>query len=76
MVNEFDYLGTVFKYTGSFILNQQTRFGKGLKALNSLFYNTGSIHLLQKLCASCSILYVGSILNYSCEVLGLGKSKV
>ena len=33
VVNEFNYLGTVFKYTGSFVLNQETLVGKGLKAL-------------------------------------------
>ena len=56
VVNEFNYLGTVFKYTGSFVLNQETFVGKGLKALNCLFYNTKNIHFLQKLCASCSML--------------------
>ena len=37
VVNEFNYLGTVFKYTVSFVLNQETRVGKGLKALNCSF---------------------------------------
>ena len=40
VVNEFNYLGTVFKYTGSFVLNQETLVGKGLKTLNCLFYIT------------------------------------
>ena len=56
VVNEFNYLGTVFKYTGSFVLNQETLVGKGLKALNCLFYDIKNIHFLQKLCASCSML--------------------
>ena len=55
-MNEFNYLGRVFKYTGSFVLNQETLVGKGLKALNCLFYNTKNIHFLQKFCLSCSML--------------------
>ena len=35
-VNDFNYLGVVFNYTGSYTLNQQTLSGKGLKALNIL----------------------------------------
>ena len=40
VVNNFNYLGTVFNYTGNFALNQETLVGKGLKALNCLLYNT------------------------------------
>ena len=36
VINEFNYLGTVFKYTGSFVVNQETLVGKCLKALNCL----------------------------------------
>ena len=48
VVNEFNYLGTVFKYTGSFVLNLETLVGKGLKALNCLFYNTKKIFTFSK----------------------------
>ena len=40
IVNDFNYLGTVFNYTGTFVLNQETIAGKGLKALNVLLNNT------------------------------------
>ena len=33
-VNDFNYLGVVFNYTGSFNLNQYYLVGKSLKALN------------------------------------------
>ena len=33
-VNDFNYLGCTFNYTGSFTLNNQTLYGKGLKAMN------------------------------------------
>ena len=36
VVNDFDYLGTVFNYTGNISLNQQQLVGKGLKSLNVL----------------------------------------
>ena len=36
VINEFNYLGTVFKYTGSFVVNQETLVGKCLKTLNCL----------------------------------------
>ena len=40
VVNNFNYLGTVFNYTGNFTLNQETLVGKRLKPLNCLLYNT------------------------------------
>ena len=40
VVNDFNYLGTVFNYTGTFALNQEMLIGKGLKALNCLLYDT------------------------------------
>jgi hypothetical protein len=36
VVNDFNYLGTIFKYTGNFTLNQEYVTGKALKALNVL----------------------------------------
>ena len=32
--NDFNYLGVVFNYTGSYALNQEVLSGRGLKALN------------------------------------------
>ena len=40
VVSNFNYLGTVFNYTGTFVMNQETLVEKGLKALNILLYNT------------------------------------
>ena len=36
IVDDFNYLGVVLNYTGSFTLNQQNLSGKGLKAMNVL----------------------------------------
>jgi len=38
-VDNLNYLGVVFNYTGSFVLNQSTIAGKGFKALNTLLAN-------------------------------------
>ena len=35
-VNDFNYLGVVFNYTGTFVLNQQYTSGKALKAMGVL----------------------------------------
>ena len=40
VVNDFNYLGIVFNYTGNFTLNQEHLAGKGLKALNILVSKT------------------------------------
>ena len=76
VVNEFNYLGTVFKYTGSFVLNHETLVGKGLKALNCLFYITKKYSLSPKVMCQLFDAFDGSILDYLCEVWGFGKSKV
>ena len=34
VVNDFNYLGTVFNYTGTFVLNQETLVGKGLQEVS------------------------------------------
>ena len=69
------YLGTVFNYTGTFVLNQETIAGKGLKALNVLLNNTK--HYKFKPSALCQLFdsFVSSILNYGCEIWGYTKSK-
>ena len=40
VVNDFNYLGTVVNYTGTFILNNEFITGKGLNALHTLIANT------------------------------------
>ena len=75
VVNEFNYLCMVFKYTGSFVLNQETLVCKGLKALNCLFYNTKIIHFLQTLCASCSMLLLILFLITQARFGDLGNQK-
>ena len=75
VVNNFNYLGTVFNYTGTFVLNQETLVGKGLKALNCLLFNTKKYCLKPKVLCQLFDAFVGSILNFSSEVWGFGKCK-
>jgi len=76
IVDNFNYLGTVFNYTGNFTYNQETLVGKGLKAMNMLMANVKKLNLKPKLQCQLFDAFVGSVLNYSCEVWGFGKSKV
>ena len=75
VVNDFNYLGTVFNYTGTFALNQETLVGKGIKALNCLLYNTKKYCLKPKVMCQLFDAFVGSILSFSSEIWGFGKSK-
>ena len=75
MINDFNYLGVVFNYTDSFVWNQETLAGKGLKALKVLVSNTGIYDFnIKTLCQLCDS-FVGSILSYGSEVWGFSKSK-
>ena len=69
MVRDFNYLGVVFNYTGSFILNQGVLAGKGLKALNVLLSNTRKCNFNLKTLCQLFDSFIGSILSYGCEIL-------
>jgi hypothetical protein len=75
-VNDFNYLGTVFNYTGSFVLNQETIVGKALKAMNILLVNIKKLSLSTQVKCQLFDAFVGSILSYGCEAWGFGKSKI
>ena len=74
-VDNFDYLGTVFNYTGTFNLNQEYLSGKALKALNVLLNNCLKYKLKTSILCQLFDAFVGSILNYSSETWGFSKSK-
>ena len=65
VINNFDYLGTVFNDTGTFVLNQETLVGKGLKALICLLFNTKKYCLKAKVLCQLFDAFVGSVLNFS-----------
>ena len=75
VVNNFNYLGTVFNYTGTFVLNQETLVGKGLKALNCLLFNTKKYCLKPKVLCQLFDAFVGSILNWYGVSANVKKSR-
>ena len=75
VVNDFNYLGVVFNYTGSFAMNQQTLSGKALKAMNVLLQNVRRFDFTPKTLCQLFDSFVASILSYCSEVWGYTKSK-
>jgi hypothetical protein len=75
VVNDFNYLGTVFNYTGTFNLNQEHLVGKALKAMNILLCKCKEFDLSPKVLCQLFDAFVGSILNYASEIWGYSKSK-
>ena len=56
VVNDFNYLGVVFNYTGNFKLNQEYLVGKSLKALNVLLNHCRDFDLKPKILCNCLML--------------------
>ena len=54
IVDNFNYLGVIINYTGSFALNQQSLLGKGLKAMNTLLANVKTYEFKPKRYANYS----------------------
>ena len=75
VVNDFNYLGVVFNFTGSFVLNNQCIIGKGLKAMHVLLQHIKRLEVNPKLSLQLFDAFVGSILNYGCPIWGVSKSK-
>ena len=75
VVDNINYLGTVFNYTGSFILNNQYIIGKSLKAMNILLYNVKKVELSPEISLQLFDAFVGSILNFGCPIWGFSKSR-
>ena len=75
VVDEFKYLGTIFKCTGSFSSNTEYIIGKALKALNVLLVNCKTLPLKPKILCQLFDSFVGSILLYASEIWGFSKSK-
>jgi hypothetical protein len=72
VVDNFNYLGTVFSYNRSFKVIQDTLIDKGLEALNVLLINLKNFTITPLFQCQLFDAFVGSILNYACEVWGYG----
>ena len=75
VVDNFNYLGVVFNYTGPFVLNQAHLTGKALKALHFLICKCREFDLNPKILCQLFDVFVGSVLSYACEIWGYTKSK-
>ena len=75
VVNNFNYLGTCFSYTGKFMYNQEILAGKGLKALNILLFKLRQLRIKPSTACQLFDAFVGSILSYGSEIWGITKSK-
>ena len=75
IVDNFNYLGTVFSNNGKFPSNQQMLVGNALKAMNCLLYNSKTFDFTAKCKCQLFDAFVSSILMYSCEVWGGCKFK-
>lgn len=75
IVSDFNYLGTVLHYNGSFSSNQQTLAGKSLKAMNVLLQQIKKLDFTPKTLCQLFDAFVSSTANYACEVWGNTKSK-
>ena len=74
--NDFNYLGCTFNYTGSFTLNNQTLYGKGLKAMNVLISNLKRYNTSPRVALQLFDAFVSPILYYSCEVSGFSRADI
>ena len=75
IVDQFNYLGTVLSFNGSFSCNNEYLVGKGLKAVNVLLKNCNKYPLKPKSLCQLFDSFVGSILSYACELWGFSKAK-
>ena len=74
IVDDFNYLGVTLNYTGSFNLNTQTLYGKGLKAMNILLSNLKKYECKPRVALQLFDAFVSSIVTYGCEIWGFTKS--
>ena len=74
-VDDFNYLGSCFNYTGSFTLNQELLAEKGLKAMNNLLHNLRKYPYNLKICCQLFDSFINPVLSYACEIWGFSKLK-
>ena len=75
IVSNFNYLGIVLSSGGSFVKATNTLVGKALKAMHALLSITKEMQVPVKIMFNLFDSFVGSILNYSCEVWGFATAE-
>ena len=74
IVDCFNYLGVCFNYNGKYNIAQKVIGNQGKKAMAALFDKTRHYFLNAETLLSLFDTYIGSILNYGCEVWGFNKA--
>ena len=75
IVSNFNYLSIVLSSGGSFVKATHTLVGKALKAMHALLSITKEVQVPVKIMFNLFESFVGSILNYSCEVWGFATAE-
>ena len=75
IVQDYNYLGVIFNFTGSFTLHNQYVIGKALRASGVLLSNLYKVEVNPKIALALFNTFVGSILSYGCQIWGLTKCK-
>lgn len=70
VVDNFNYLGTVINFNGSFSLNQEHLSSKATKALKTLLFKCTEYDLKPKLLCKMFDAFVEPILNHASEICG------
>ena len=73
IVEQFNYLGTVFSSNGKFVYNEEYIAGRAQKSLNFFLKNASKLQLTVKTLCQLFDSFVGSILNYACAVWRFSK---
>ena len=77
IVKDFNYMGVIFNFTGSFTLHNQFVIGKALRAsgvfLSNVYYY--KVEVNPKIALEIVDTLVGSILSYGCRIWGITKCK-
>ena len=74
IVDCFNYLGVCLNYNGKYNIAQKVIGNQGKKAMADLFGKTRNYFLNAETLLSLFDTYIGSILNYGCEVWGFNKA--
>ena len=75
IVKDFNYMGVIFNFTGSFTLHNQYVIGKALRASGVLLSNLYKVEVNPTIALELFDTFVGSILSYGCQIWGFNKCK-
>ena len=74
-VNDFNCLGLVLSYTGSFTLNNQYVVGKAMKVMRVLYNNICKHSVNPKISLELVDAFANPIINFGCQTRGFTKAK-